>query len=286
MMTGRTLLAIRHIAFEDLGSYAAPLPQAGCDIAHVGHARPAGRWHEPRRHPALPQPGFLPRADSPRPPAPFRGSPSALRALAHGARGRTWPQQASAPRPCAATPGATGRVWSRRAPLCRPSGQRICDGQAVFGAHSRSWRRSAPARTTSLRMTAGLPALVRASSLAFMPALTRRRLTGEATARRQRNRQELKLATCHEAIRAEVVLRPDVTLAEARAWLLESHGAGPVPCRESDDWPLGDDDLRRGAGSPSAGCSTASHPPNARTASRMRDMHSRPEKSPIMRAKT
>ena len=49
-------------------------------------------------------------------------------------------------------------------------------------------------------------------------------MTGETTARRQRNQQELKLAPYHHAIRAEVVRRPDVTLEEVRAWLLETHG--------------------------------------------------------------
>jgi transposase len=75
----------------------------------------------------------------------------------------------------------------------------------------------------------GLPAKTAAErfgvSLSFIyKALKRRRLTGETTARRQRNQQELKLAAYHEAIRAEVVLRPDVTLEEVRAWLLETHG--------------------------------------------------------------
>lgn len=75
----------------------------------------------------------------------------------------------------------------------------------------------------------GLPAKPAAErfgvSLSFIyKALKRRRLTGETTARRQRNQQELELAAFHEAIRAEVVLRPDVTLEEVRAWLLETHG--------------------------------------------------------------
>lgn len=62
-------------------------------------------------------------------------------------------------------------------------------------------------------------------SLSFIyKALKRRRLTGETCARLQRNQQELKLAAYHEAIQAEVVLRPDMTLEEVRAWLLATHG--------------------------------------------------------------
>jgi transposase len=64
-----------------------------------------------------------------------------------------------------------------------------------------------------------------AVSLSFIyKALKRRRLTGETTARRQRNQQEFKLAAYHEAIQAEVERRPDVTLEEVRAWLLKTHG--------------------------------------------------------------
>jgi transposase len=51
-------------------------------------------------------------------------------------------------------------------------------------------------------------------------ALARRRETGETEPRPQRNRQALRLAAHHEAIRAEVARRPDATLEELRAWLL------------------------------------------------------------------
>ncbi|NJM54986.1 MAG: transposase [Verrucomicrobiae bacterium] len=75
----------------------------------------------------------------------------------------------------------------------------------------------------------GLPATAAAErfgvSLSFIyKALKRLRLTGETVARAQRNRQELKLAACHEAVQAEIVRRPDVTLDELRAWLVETHG--------------------------------------------------------------
>ena len=55
-------------------------------------------------------------------------------------------------------------------------------------------------------------------------ALARRAATGETEARPQRNHQELKLQDLHETIAAEVALRPDVTLNELRAWLLDKHG--------------------------------------------------------------
>jgi transposase len=54
-------------------------------------------------------------------------------------------------------------------------------------------------------------------------ALARRRSTGETEARPQRNRQPLKLAAHHDAIRAEVLRRPDATIEELRAWLSERH---------------------------------------------------------------
>jgi transposase len=75
----------------------------------------------------------------------------------------------------------------------------------------------------------GLPARVAAEqfgvSFSFIyKALKRRRVSGETTARAQRNQQALKLAAQHAAILAEVERRPDVTLDELRAWLLETHG--------------------------------------------------------------
>ena len=51
--------------------------------------------------------------------------------------------------------------------------------------------------------------------------LTRRRLTGERTARPQRCHVPAKLAAHHEVIRARV--RADATLDELRAWLLDAH---------------------------------------------------------------
>jgi transposase len=53
--------------------------------------------------------------------------------------------------------------------------------------------------------------------------LSRRRLTGETTARPQRCHVPRKL-TAHEAqIRTQMAARPDATLAELQAWLLSTH---------------------------------------------------------------
>jgi transposase len=53
--------------------------------------------------------------------------------------------------------------------------------------------------------------------------LSRRRLTGQTQARLQRCHMVPKLSRLHPAILAQVTSRPDVTIAELRAWLLETH---------------------------------------------------------------
>src|SRR6195952_4086393 len=55
-------------------------------------------------------------------------------------------------------------------------------------------------------------------------ALSRRRNTGETSARPQRCHMPPKLFGLYDAIRAEVTLHPDATLAELRRWLGEVHG--------------------------------------------------------------
>lgn len=55
--------------------------------------------------------------------------------------------------------------------------------------------------------------------------LGRRRATGETTARPQRCHVPPRLAGLHCAIRAEVVARPDATVAELRRWLADAHAA-------------------------------------------------------------
>jgi transposase len=54
--------------------------------------------------------------------------------------------------------------------------------------------------------------------------LSRRRATGETTARPQRCQVMPKLAALGGAIQAEVARRPDATLADMRRWLADTHG--------------------------------------------------------------
>src|SRR3712207_1031945 len=71
---------------------------------------------------------------------------------------------------------------------------------------------------------AAMAELFRVSVSYIYKALARRRQTGETEARPQRSHQAPKLAAHHEAIRAEVARRPDVTLDELRAWLKAEYG--------------------------------------------------------------
>jgi transposase len=54
-------------------------------------------------------------------------------------------------------------------------------------------------------------------------ALSRRRLTGEKTARPQRSHLVPKLSELYPAILEQVSNRPDATIAELRVWLLGTH---------------------------------------------------------------
>ena len=65
--------------------------------------------------------------------------------------------------------------------------------------------------------------LLRVSVSYVSKVLTRRRSTGETTARAQRNRVTPKLAPLYDAIRARVAERPDGTIEELRTWLLAAH---------------------------------------------------------------
>ena len=53
--------------------------------------------------------------------------------------------------------------------------------------------------------------------------LSRRRLTGEVSARPQRCHLPLKLAGVHGAIAAEIAVKPDATIDELRCWLALVH---------------------------------------------------------------
>ena len=65
--------------------------------------------------------------------------------------------------------------------------------------------------------------MLRVSVSYVSKVLSRRRLTGQETARPQRCHVAPKLSGLHPAILARVTSRPDATIAELRAWLLETH---------------------------------------------------------------
>ena len=65
--------------------------------------------------------------------------------------------------------------------------------------------------------------LFRVSVSYIYKALSRRRSTGETTARAARGRPGLKLAPCREALLAKLRQQPDTTLLEWQAWLAREH---------------------------------------------------------------
>jgi transposase len=65
--------------------------------------------------------------------------------------------------------------------------------------------------------------MLRVSVSYVSKVLTRRCLTGQTTARAQRCHVAPKLGGLHAAIEAQVANCPDATIAELRAWLLETH---------------------------------------------------------------
>jgi transposase len=68
-----------------------------------------------------------------------------------------------------------------------------------------------------------IASLLRVSVSYVSKVLSRRQLTGETTARPQRCQVTPKLSGLHPAILAQVTSHPDATIAELRAWLLETH---------------------------------------------------------------
>jgi transposase len=68
-----------------------------------------------------------------------------------------------------------------------------------------------------------IAAMLRVSVSYVSKVLARRRRTGQKTARPQRCHMVSKLSGLHPAILAQVTSRPDATIAELRAWLLETH---------------------------------------------------------------
>ena len=65
--------------------------------------------------------------------------------------------------------------------------------------------------------------MLRVSVSYVSKVLSRRRLTGQTEARPQRCHVVPKLSALHPAIEAQIASRPDATVAELRAWLLETH---------------------------------------------------------------
>ena len=65
--------------------------------------------------------------------------------------------------------------------------------------------------------------ILRVSVSYVSKVLSRRRRTGQTEARPQRCHVVPKLSALYPAIDAQVASRPDATIAELRAWLLETH---------------------------------------------------------------
>ena len=65
--------------------------------------------------------------------------------------------------------------------------------------------------------------LLRVSVSYVSKVLSRRQRTGQTTALPQRCHLPRKLAALQGAIEAQVISRPDATIAELRAWLSETH---------------------------------------------------------------
>ena len=65
--------------------------------------------------------------------------------------------------------------------------------------------------------------MLRVSVSYVSKVLSRRRLAGQTQARPQRCHVVPKLSELYPAILAQVTSRPDATIAELRAWLLETH---------------------------------------------------------------
>ena len=68
-----------------------------------------------------------------------------------------------------------------------------------------------------------IASLLRVSVSYVSKVLSRRQVSGETTARPQRCHIAPKLSGLHPAILAQVSSHPDATIAELRAWLLETH---------------------------------------------------------------
>ena len=73
-----------------------------------------------------------------------------------------------------------------------------------------------------------IAAALRVSVSYVSKVLSRRRLTGQTTAQPQRCHVVPKLSGQLPAIQEQLRRHPDATIAELRAWLLETHNTSPA----------------------------------------------------------
>jgi transposase len=90
-------------------------------------------------------------------------------------------------------------------------------------SHSQDLRERVLAAADDGELVGQTATLLRVSISYVSKVVSRRNLTGETTARPQRCHVTPKLSGLHSAVEAQVHSRPDATIAELRAWLLEAH---------------------------------------------------------------
>jgi transposase len=90
-------------------------------------------------------------------------------------------------------------------------------------AYSQDLRERVFAAADDGELVGQIATLLRVSVSYVSKVLSRRRLTGQTTARAQRCHVPPKLSDLYPAIEAQVNSRPDATIAELRTWLLETH---------------------------------------------------------------
>lgn len=90
-------------------------------------------------------------------------------------------------------------------------------------AHSQDLRDRVFAAADDGELVGQIARTLRLSVSYVSKALTRRRLTGQTTARPQCCHVPPKLADLYSAIEAQVNHRPDMTIGELRTWLQETH---------------------------------------------------------------
>jgi hypothetical protein len=98
------------------------------------------------------------------------------------------------------------------------------------------WRRGKPyfAAADDGEPVGRIAVMLRVSVSYVSKVLSRRRLAGQKAARPQRCHVGPKLSGLHPAVIAQVSSRPDVTIADLRAWLLETPDLGKNRIDEQD----------------------------------------------------